>query len=85
MFYRNILLELEKWSMLSDRKPLIIRGARQVGKTTAVNLNTIYNGAMIEHLVGQELLATQYSALNTLHFWVREKKTSTAEVDYIPF
>ncbi|HNR74453.1 MAG TPA: AAA family ATPase [Cyclobacteriaceae bacterium] len=50
------------------------------------DLNSIYQGIMIEHLVGQELLAQQYQALSTLHFWVREKKQSSAEVDYIiPF
>jgi uncharacterized protein len=47
------------------------------------DLNTIYQGTVIEHLVGQELLAAQYSTLHALHFWVREKKESTAEVDYL--
>jgi predicted AAA+ superfamily ATPase len=47
------------------------------------DLNNVYQGTVIEHLVGQELLATQFNALSTLHFWVREKKTSTAEVDYL--
>jgi len=50
------------------------------------DLNSIYQGTLIEHLVGQELLAFQYNALSALHFWVKEKKESTAEVDYIfPF
>jgi predicted AAA+ superfamily ATPase len=50
------------------------------------DLNSVYQGTMIEHLVGQELLASQFSALSTLHFWVREKKQSTAELDYLfPF
>ena len=31
--YREKLKELELWKNLNDRKPLIIRGARQVGKT----------------------------------------------------
>lgn len=47
------------------------------------DLNTVYQGTVIEHLVGQELLACNYHALNELHFWVREKTTSTAEVDYV--
>ncbi len=47
------------------------------------DLNDVYKGIMLEHLVGQELLATQYQALCRLHFWVREKKTSMAEIDYI--
>ena len=50
------------------------------------NLNSVYQGAMVEHLVGQEILAFQYLSLASLHFWVREKKDSSAEVDYLfPF
>ena len=37
MFVRLIIKELEKWAANSGRKPLVIRGARQVGKTTVVN------------------------------------------------
>lgn len=47
------------------------------------DLQQVYQGTMIEHLAGQELLAHQYNALSTLYFWVREKNTSNAEVDYI--
>ena len=47
------------------------------------DLNNVYGGTIIEHLAGQELLAIQYNALSALHFWVREKATSTAEIDYI--
>ncbi|MBL0744587.1 ATP-binding protein [Chryseolinea lacunae] len=50
------------------------------------DLNKVYQGNMIEHMIGQELLAFQHDALSALHFWVREKKTSVAEVDYLfPF
>lgn len=50
------------------------------------DLNKVYQGTIIEHLVGQELLATQFNALSSLNFWVREKTTSTAEVDFVwPF
>ena len=50
------------------------------------DLNSIHQGTIIEHLVGQELLANQFNALSSLNFWVREKTTSTAEVDYVyPF
>ncbi len=37
-FDRSILHELRLWSESTNRKPLILRGARQVGKTTAVQL-----------------------------------------------
>ena len=38
MYNRSIITELGKWYKRTSRKPLILRGARQVGKTTAVNL-----------------------------------------------
>lgn len=47
------------------------------------NLSSVYQGTMIEHILGQELLARQYSALHGLNFWIREKLTSSAEIDYI--
>lgn len=47
------------------------------------DLNSIYQGTLIEHLMGQELLAFQFTALSKLQFWVREKKESTAEVDFL--
>lgn len=37
MFKREIILKLEKWAADKYRKPLVLRGARQVGKTTVVN------------------------------------------------
>ena len=38
MFNRKILELLNQWKNNPDRKPLILRGARQVGKTTAVKM-----------------------------------------------
>lgn len=38
MFNRNVLEFFDKWSHKKRRKPLVIRGARQVGKTVAVKL-----------------------------------------------
>jgi len=38
MFERNALEWLRNWRIREDRKPLIIRGARQVGKTSLVNM-----------------------------------------------
>ena len=37
MFERNLITELEQWSVKKNRKPLILRGSRQVGKTTLVD------------------------------------------------
>ena len=50
---------------------------------SSTDLNNIYQGTMVEHLVGQEMLAFQYLSLSSLHFWVREKKDSSAEVDFL--
>jgi predicted AAA+ superfamily ATPase len=47
------------------------------------DLSSIYHGTMIEHIVGQELLAKQYNALHGINFWVREKPTALAEIDYL--
>ncbi|MES2775827.1 MAG: AAA family ATPase [Bacteroidota bacterium] len=47
------------------------------------DLGSVYKGTMIEHLVGQEILSHQYLSLSRLNYWVREKSTSTAEVDFL--
>ena len=38
IFDRTAIKFLENWRTKEDRKPLVIRGARQVGKTTLVNI-----------------------------------------------
>lgn len=37
MFQRDIYKRLQEWSKKKNRKPLVLRGARQVGKTTLVH------------------------------------------------
>ncbi len=37
MIYRQLMEELQRWSEKEHRKPLVLRGARQVGKTTLVD------------------------------------------------
>ena len=37
MINRNVLNDLSNWRKRPNRKPLVVRGARQVGKTTLVN------------------------------------------------
>jgi len=49
----------------------------------STDIEQVYKGKVAEHIVGQELLAAKYSILNELHFWVREKSTSNAEVDFV--
>ena len=47
------------------------------------DINETYMGIIAEHIVGQELLAKDFSISNDLYFWTREKADSSAEVDYI--
>lgn len=46
-------------------------------------INDAHRGIIAEHIVGQELLASNFSISNSLHFWVREKTDASAEVDYV--
>lgn len=47
------------------------------------DLNSAYKGAVIPHLVTQELISLQSISAQTPNFWVREKTTSNAEVDLL--
>jgi len=47
------------------------------------DLNTLYKGKITEHIVGQEFLAAKYNLMNELRFWVRDKKQSDAEIDFL--
>jgi predicted AAA+ superfamily ATPase len=45
---RDLIVELKQWITSSHRKPLLLRGARQVGKSTAVRMAVKESG---RHLV----------------------------------
>lgn len=47
------------------------------------DLNNAYKGAIIPHLVTQELISLQSISAHTPNFWVREKSQSNAEVDLL--
>ena len=47
------------------------------------DISRLYEGKIAEHIIGQELLALRSSSLHRINFWVREKKQSNAEVDYV--
>jgi len=58
----------------------------QEGLIGTKDLSDAYRGRVIQHWVGQQILSTLHYPLDQLHFWVREKNQSDAEVDYIlPF
>ena len=47
------------------------------------NLIGTYKGAIIPHLIFQDLISLQAEKDETPHFWVREKRQSSAEVDLV--
>lgn len=50
------------------------------------DLNTAYKGAIIPHLITQELISLNSLQYKTPNFWVREKTQASSEVDLIiPF
>jgi len=50
---------------------------------SAPDIDRVFRGRIAEHIVGQEILSSDPSPLHGLHFWVREKKQSTAEMDFV--
>ena len=69
MINRNAFKYLEQWSESEDRKPLILRGARQVGKTTLViEFSKKFDVLLSLNLDKQEdkLLFEQYSNIQEL-------------------
>lgn len=47
------------------------------------DLNNSYRGAIIPHMVTQELISLNQTKASKPNFWVREKKQSSAEVDLV--
>ena len=55
----------------------------QEGIFAATDIQKAYKGKIAEHIVAQELRVVFPSLLHDIHFWVREKKQSNAEVDFV--
>jgi len=70
--FKAIMVDIGLWQHLND-----IDVAKEYPKS---DLLSIYQGAMAEQYVGQEILAAQNSSL---YYWSRSAKGSTAEVDYL--
>lgn len=47
------------------------------------DLSQSYKGAVIPHIITQEILSIQSKKSDLPHFWVREKKQSSSEVDLV--
>ncbi|MFN8255179.1 MAG: DUF4143 domain-containing protein [Bacteroidales bacterium] len=55
----------------------------QADMLASEDLNTSYKGAIIPHLIIQELISLDCTTNKKPNFWVREKKQSTSEVDLV--
>ncbi len=60
MFKRDILNFFDKWFRKEKRKPLVIRGARQVGKTVAV---TLFGEKNFKDVIVLNLEKDEYSSM----------------------
>lgn len=60
MFNRKVVKYLEAWRQRGNRKPLVLRGARQVGKTSAI---LIFAGKHFKNLVHINLEKTEHLRL----------------------
>lgn len=58
-------------------------GVDAVRIKTEKDLSNIYQGALVEQFVGQELLSAGGSENRKLYYWSRMKKGSSAEIDYL--
>lgn len=70
--FKAILVDVGMWQHLS--------GMRSDREYATDDLLGIYRGAMAEQFVGQEMMVSQNSEL---HYWSREARSSSAEVDYL--
>ena len=50
---------------------------------TSDNIDNVFEGKLAEHIVGQEIISANTSPLSKNTFWIKEKKQSNAEIDYI--
>jgi len=59
----------------------------QIGMRTELammdDINAVYHGQIGEQIVGQALLAINTRRNENLHYWYREQKGATSEVDYL--
>lgn len=90
MFQRDVLEKLKKWKDKPKRKPLVLRGARQVGKTTLVdelgktfdtyiklNLENANHKILFEEYKDMELL------LNGIYLTAGKPRTSGSTLIFI--
>lgn len=50
---------------------------------TQPDIQSVYRGFITQHLVGQELSCLEHQLRGDIAFWVREKRQSSAEIDFV--
>jgi hypothetical protein len=87
MFERNAELELKKWHGGKNRKPLVIRGARQVGRICYLHLQPLsfeeYLKAIGKNDLSKLISGGDYYRHPRLHYWLREGRQANAEIDFL--
>ncbi|MBT7094257.1 MAG: ATP-binding protein [Bacteroidetes bacterium] len=90
MFNRDIIQELRRWAERSNRKSLVLRGARQVGKTTAVEMFSKefdqYIYLNLEKSEEREIFNREYpfkDLLTTLFIYAEKKRTGGKTLIFI--
>ena len=85
--YLNRLIDKELlcWKNDKEHKPILLRGARQVGKSSSVRkLAKEFVFFIAEQFAGLELLESSSCFMPMdLYFWTRDNSQSRAEVDYV--
>jgi uncharacterized protein len=58
-------------------------GVTAIEVIEAKDLSHLYQGALSEQFVGQEIYAAGGSENRKMYYWARDKKSSSAEIDYL--
>ena len=89
MLVRRIVDDLRVWRERDDRKPLVLRGARQVGKTTAVDLFGAefrqYVSLNLDHPGDREIFDRELPLARTLEAIFFLKNADPAEASTLLF
>ena len=90
MINREVIKELISWKNKSERKPLILRGARQVGKTTVIHDFSsqfdVFLTLNLEVLADRTLFETNddiHQLVKAIHFHCKQKQTNGSTLLFI--
>ena len=90
MIHRKIITELNSWKNKLDRKPLILRGARQVGKTTVVqdfsSQFDVFLSLNLEILADRNLFEANedvHQLIRAIHFHCKQKQSNQSTLLFI--